>query len=92
LSTTFKIIEALPEGYAEGIYLKRKYAIVKKTFNAGKSFKVYANELGGNNFISLNYYHTRKEEILRPCEMSSEKVIHFLQEVRLLNRFNHQMR
>jgi len=44
-----------------------------------KSYKVYASALGGNNFISLNYYCTREREILKPCEMPAKKVIHFLE-------------
>lgn len=47
-------------------------------FNNGKSFKIYAEELGGNDFISLNYYITKTSEKLKPCEMPEEKVIYFL--------------
>ena len=74
-------IEKLPEGYSEGIYEDQKYGIIKTVFNEDKSLKVSAKELGGNNFISLNYYIIPKNNLLRPCEMSNQKVIHFLQNV-----------
>lgn len=53
--------------------------MTKTTFNNGKSIKFYAEELGGNDFVSLNYYITNSEELLKPCEMDKYKVIHFLE-------------
>lgn len=77
-------IKKLPEGYSEGIYKGTKYGITKTTFTQGHSFKIYAEELGGNDFISLNYYITRQKELLKPCEMPEEKIIDFLKNVELL--------
>lgn len=71
----------LQEGYSVGLYKGEKYSIVKKTLNEGKSFKVFAEQLGGNDFISLNYYITSAKEWLKPCEMPEEKVIDFLMQV-----------
>jgi hypothetical protein len=75
------LIDRLPEGYSEGLYQDRKYGISKKTFNQGKSSKVFAKELGGNDFISLNFYQTAKKDLLKPCEMPTAKVIAFLTNV-----------
>ena len=72
------LIDRLPEGYSEGIYQCRKYGISKTTFNQGKSSKVFAEELGGNDFISLNFYQTSQKDLLKPCEMPAAKVIDFL--------------
>lgn len=47
-------------------------------FNAGESVKIYAEELKGTNFISLNFYTSSSQHHLKPCEMPEEKVIHFL--------------
>ena len=58
-------------------------ALLKTIFNNGKSIKLYAKELGGNNFISLNYYITKEKELLKPCEMPTDKVVHFLKNVTL---------
>ncbi len=78
------LIDNIIEGYLEGIYNDRKYGITKTTFNNGKSIKLYAEELGGNDFISLNYYITKNKDLLKPCEMPEQKVIHFLQNVVLI--------
>ena len=78
-------IQKIPEGYSEGILSNKKYGISKKTFNKGKSFKIYAEELGGNDFVSLNYYVTNKNELLKPCEMPEQKVVDFLTKVRIIN-------
>ncbi len=72
------------EGYTEGIYNNKKYGLTKTTFNKGKSIKFYAKELGGKDFISLNYYITKSKELLKPCEMPEKKVIHFLNNVKLI--------
>ncbi|WP_298416937.1 peptide methionine sulfoxide reductase [uncultured Kordia sp.] len=77
--TLLKRIQQLPLGYSEVYYQNIKYGVVKSEFNQGKSYKIYASALGGNDFISLNYYCTRQHEILKPCEMPQQKVIHFLE-------------
>ena len=77
-------INNIPDGYSEGTYNNRKYSITKEIFNNGKSFKIFGKELQGNDFISLNYYITSKKELLKPCEMPQEKVIHFLKNIQLL--------
>ena len=72
------------EGYSEGYFNAKKYGMTKTTFNKGKSIKFYAEELGGNDFVSFNYYITNNKELLRPCEMEKQKAIHFLQNVELI--------
>ncbi|MFD0798269.1 peptide methionine sulfoxide reductase [Maribacter chungangensis] len=58
--------------------MNKTYGVTRKDFNKGKSIKLYAEELGGADFISLNYYLTTKSHSLKPCEMPEQKVIHFL--------------
>ncbi len=77
-------IHKIPDGYSEGIYNAKKYGITKETFNDGKSFKIYGMELQGNDFVSLNYYITSHKELLKPCEMAEQKVIHFLENIQIL--------
>ena len=77
-------LNEIQEGYSEGMYNNKKYGITKTTFNNGKSIKLYGEELGGNDFVSLNYYITKSKELLKPCEMPEQKVIHFLQNVVLV--------
>ncbi len=76
-----KILQ-LPEGYSLGCYRGVKYGITKRTFSGGRSYKVFAEAMGGKNFISLNLYLTAGGEHLRPCEMPAEKVIDFLNHVK----------
>ncbi len=84
-----KNIEKIPEGYSEGVFQDKKYGITKTIFNDGKSIKLYGEELGGNDFISLNYYITKKKELLKPCEMPEAKVRDFLKHVKpILNEEN----
>ncbi len=77
-------IEQLPMGYSEVLYNNKKYGVTLTHFNEGKSLKLYAEELGGNDFISLNYYITESKELLKPCEMPEQKVIQFLNNMKLI--------
>lgn len=79
-----QLIQKIPEGYSKGIYNAKKYSITKESFNDGRSYKIYGKELRGNDFISLNYYITKHNEHLKPCEMSEQKVIHFLEHIQIL--------
>ncbi|MBT8293622.1 MAG: peptide methionine sulfoxide reductase [Eudoraea sp.] len=79
-----QLIQKIPEGYSEGIYNAKKYSITKESFNDGRSYKIYGKELQGNDFISLNYYITKDGELLKPCEMPEQKVIHFLEHIQIL--------
>ena len=84
ISNLEEIIRAVPTGYSEVKYKNKKYSLNKTEFNNGKSIKVYAEELGGNDFISFNYYKTDKDNLLKPCEMPEEKVLEFLNEMKIL--------
>ncbi len=81
--TILNLIEKIPPGYSVGIYNGHKYGISKSVHNDGKSYKIFAEELGGKDFISLNFYRTKNNDLLKPCEMPVQKVIHFLQNVEM---------
>lgn len=68
----------IPLGYTRVKYAGRRYGLARTDFNAGRGSKVFAEELGGNDFISFNVYRTRKGLQLKPCEMPEEKVLDFL--------------
>ena len=76
----------LPTGYSAGIYKGKKYGITKEVFNDGKSYKIFGKELQGTDFVSLNYYITSKKQLLKPCEMPAQKVVHFLSNVQLTEK------
>ena len=77
-------IKTLTTGYSEVNYEGRRYGLSRTDFNSGKSIKIYAKELGGNHFISFNYYCTAKSNLLKPCEMPEREVIDFLEHYQLI--------
>jgi peptide-methionine (S)-S-oxide reductase len=74
-------IAAIPTGYSEVMYNGKKYGMSRTDFAGGKSTKVYAEERGGNDYISFNYYRTQKGGLLKTCEMPEEKVLTFLEDL-----------
>ena len=75
------LIDRIPVGYSEGHFRSLRYGISKTIFNGGRSCKIFAEELGGTDFISLNFYQTSTQELLKPCEMPEQKVLDFLRDV-----------
>jgi hypothetical protein len=71
-------IQLLKPGHQVVSYKGKKYGVTRTDFNKGKSIKVYAEELGGSDFISLNFYMLNSGDRLKPCEMPEEKVLDFL--------------
>ena len=69
---------ALPNGANDVYYQDKRYLLRKETLLDGKLIKIYAEELGGNNVVSGNYYPSMKDGMLKPCEMSDEKVLEFV--------------
>jgi hypothetical protein len=68
----------LSNGAYDVMYDSHRYLLRKETLLKGKLIKLYAHELGGNNFISLNFYPDIQDGLLKPCEMPQEKVIKFI--------------
>jgi len=69
---------ALADGSYDVKYKNKRYLFSKQTQLKGKLIKLYAKELGDNDFISLNYYTNIGNGLLKPCEMPKEKVIDFV--------------
>ena len=78
-----KLID-LPEGSFYAKYNKVKYLASKSVMSKGGVIKFYAYELGGNDFVSCNFYITKGKNILKPCEMSPNKVIDFVLNSKIL--------
>ena len=74
----FTKLLALPDGASFVRYLGKRYLLRKERLLNGKLLKIYAEELGGNDVVSGNYYPTMKGGMLKPCEMSDQKVIDFV--------------
>lgn len=77
MSTFATALAALPTGTFTGRVGHRRYVVTKSHFAAGRSIKLVAEELGGPDYISLNWY-AAGTGTLRPCEMSEDKVRTFV--------------
>lgn len=72
-------LQSLPNGYSTGLFDKQKYAVTISSSADGRRYKLYGEELGGDDFVSLNLYiPTNGKPQLKPCEMPAEKVINFV--------------
>lgn len=71
--------DSLPTGGYGGWAHGKRYRVTKSTFSSGRSQKLEAEELGGSDYISLNLYRLADgTAILKPCEMSEDKVTAFV--------------
>ena len=68
----------IPEGHSVGHYQGRRYRVEKSSHTGGRSLKLYARDLGGTDFVSLNLYHLASGDVLKPCEMAEAKVRAFV--------------
>lgn len=69
----------LPDGYIEGRFADRLWGATVKRSTDGKRTWLYAEELGGSDIVSFNLYSLSASGLaLKPCEMSSAKVIDFV--------------
>ena len=70
-------LRAFPDGASDVTYRGRRWLMRKETRLGGRLIKLYAEELGGADFVSLNCYEVSRP-LLKPCEMAEEKVIAFI--------------
>ena len=69
----------LPTGSFTGTANGRRYVVSHQIMAEGRSHKLVAHELGGRDYISLNLYLTQRGRVLlRPCEMTAQKVTDFV--------------
>ena len=78
-------IVSLEDGSYDVFYYNKRYLLSKQTQLGGKLIKLYAEELGDNDFISLNYYPLVGDGLLRPCEMPEKKVIDFVLSMKIIS-------
>ena len=74
----YRKLHLLPNGAYHVIYRDIRYLVRKETLLEGKLIKLYAEKLSSKDIVSGNYYPTMKGGMLKPCEMSDEKVIDFV--------------
>ncbi|WP_046632232.1 hypothetical protein [Neorhizobium galegae] len=69
----------LPEGYIDGYFANRSWGVTVKRSEDGKRTWLYGEELSGTGIVSFNLYRLAGSgPTLKPCEMSSAKVIEFV--------------
>ena len=79
LISTFDVALArLPTGYLKGSFMGRTYGVTITRSEDGKRTSLFARELGGQDIVSFNLYGLSTGELLKPCEMSSQKVVDFV--------------
>lgn len=72
-------LDALPLGYFTARYDGRRYGVSRSVHANGNSMKLFAEELGGSDHISLNIYRPPSgDPLLKPCEMPVDKVTAFI--------------
>lgn len=73
------LVRRLPDGASTVRYRGSRWAVTRSSYAAGRSLKLWAEELGGEAFVSANVYVGSAGEAFRPCEMPAERVLAFLQ-------------
>lgn len=68
----------IPEGYSEGSFEAGRWGATVKRSSDGKRIWLYAEDLAGTDIVSFNLYLLTSGSTLKPCEMSSAKVIAFV--------------
>ncbi len=72
-------LDRLPAGYGEGLYLGRRWGVTLTMSADRRRCWLWGEELGGAGRVSFNLYRLAGQTALRPCEMSIEHVVAFVQ-------------
>ncbi|WP_112907722.1 hypothetical protein [Rhizobium leguminosarum] len=79
LATFEDALAKLPDGYVDGYFDHRSWGVTVKRSQDGKRTWLYGEELGGTDIVSFNLYRLAGPgSTLKPCEMSTAKVIEFV--------------
>ncbi|UJW77681.1 hypothetical protein [Rhizobium sp. SL42] len=69
----------LSDGFVDGNFGGRAWGVTVKRSQDRKRTWLYGQELGGTDIVSFNLYRLAGSGLmLKPCEMSSAKVIEFV--------------
>lgn len=71
--------ERLPSGYSEGVFDGYRYGVTVKRSDDGRRNSLFARDLAAFQAVQVEAYDIGGgETLLKPCEMSSEKVVRFV--------------
>jgi hypothetical protein len=74
-----RALEHLPDGYSQGVFDGRRWGVTVRRSPDLKRIWLYAEDLAGTDIISFNLYRLENSgTALKPCEMSSDKVVAFV--------------
>jgi hypothetical protein len=71
-------LDLIPDGHCLGTFMGRRYRVEKTNHAGRRSLQLFARELGGTDFVSLNLYHLASGDVLKPCEMAEAKARAFV--------------
>lgn len=78
-ATIWSCLTTMPLGYFTARYANARYGVTRSVHANGRSMKLYAEQLGGTDRISLNIFAPPSgEPALKPCEMPIDKVTAFV--------------
>lgn len=70
---------SLPDGYSQGDFQGQRWGVTVRRGLDGRRLWLYGEELGGKDIVSFNLYSgVGNRPLLKPCEMSSAKVVEFV--------------
>lgn len=74
-----RALAALPDAYVEGRFHGRRWGLTVRRSDDRRRVWLFAEELGGKEIVSFNLYVVSEgRSALKPCEMSSQKVVDFV--------------
>ncbi len=68
----------IPSGYSEGCFKGWRWGVTHQVSQDGRRRWLFGEVLGGGDHVSFNLYALTGGMALRPCEMSTEKVVAFV--------------
>lgn len=67
------------EGYSQGVFDGSRWGVTVRRSPDQKRIWLYAEDLAGTDIVSFNLYRLENSgTALKPCEMSSDKVVAFV--------------
>lgn len=72
-------LDRLPDGFVEGTFDGQPWGATVRRSTDGRRVWLFARDLRRNDIVSFNLYRTASGgALLKPCEMSSDKVVAFV--------------
>ncbi len=78
----WEVLQALsrfPDGYIRGTFEGSVWGVTVRRSDDGRRIWLFAEDLAGTDVVSFNIYRLSSgASVLKPCEMSSEKIVAFM--------------